>query len=112
VLKWPDRDEVINQLQQWSETVCQKNQEIIGIGYFGSYARGDWGVGSDLDLIVIVEKSSLPFEKRNMMFDTTVLPVPVDLLVYTVPEWKQKSEEKGFLTGIGRHLVWLKEPTQ
>lgn len=46
------------------------------------------------------------------MFDTTVLPVPVDLLVYTVPEWKHKSEEKGFITGIGRHLVWLIEPTQ
>jgi len=29
------------------------------------------------------------------MLDTTILPVPVDLLVYTVPEWKQKSEEGG-----------------
>jgi len=61
VLKWPDHEEVINKLQQWSETVCKQNQEIIGVGYFGSYARGDWGMGSDLDLIVIVEQSSLPF---------------------------------------------------
>jgi len=37
----------------------------LRIGYFGSYARGDWGVGSDLDLLVIVTAAEEAFEKRS-----------------------------------------------
>jgi predicted nucleotidyltransferase len=37
--------------------------EVVRVGYFGSYARGDWGVGSDLDLIIIVDRSDEPFAR-------------------------------------------------
>jgi predicted nucleotidyltransferase len=43
---------------------------VLEIGYFGSYARGDWGVGSDVDLIVIVAESELPRERRAVEFGT------------------------------------------
>ncbi|WP_376791658.1 nucleotidyltransferase domain-containing protein [Thermoflexus sp.] len=48
----------------WAERVARERPEVLRIGYFGSYARGDWGVGSDLDLVVIVRRSDLPFERR------------------------------------------------
>ncbi|MEN3186494.1 MAG: hypothetical protein ABDK94_03770 [Atribacterota bacterium] len=40
-------------------------------------------MGSDLDLVIIAQSSSKPFMERTRDFDTTELPVPVDLLVYT-----------------------------
>lgn len=58
----------------------------LQIGYFGSYARGDWGVSSDPDLVIILESSEQPFERRSAEWDTTELPAPADVLVYTKGE--------------------------
>lgn len=38
-----------------AERVAGVRKDVLQIGYFGSYARDDWGVGRDLDLIVIDE---------------------------------------------------------
>lgn len=47
----------------------------IAIGYFGSYARGDWGFGSDVDLLVIVEEDPTPFIERAVRHEALSLPV-------------------------------------
>jgi predicted nucleotidyltransferase len=109
VLKWPDAPEVRQALQHWVEKLVKKRTGLKRIGYFGSYARGDWGVGSDLDLIIILEKSDQPFEKRAAEFDTLELPVPVDILVYTQAEWQALKERKFFQT-IAREAIWLYPP--
>ena len=44
-------------------------------------------MGSDLDLVVIVDRTDLPFVRRALEWDTSALPVPTDLLVYTADEW-------------------------
>lgn len=48
-------------------------------------ARGDAGVGSDLDLEAVVEQSALPFERRAVEWDLQSLPVPGDLLSQPKP---------------------------
>ncbi|MGC8890664.1 MAG: nucleotidyltransferase domain-containing protein, partial [bacterium] len=63
VLKWPTYEEVIYKLKEWIKEVIEKRNDVLKIGFFGSYARGDFGIGSDLDLIIIVESSKLPFER-------------------------------------------------
>ena len=78
-------------MQQWAEDVVRSQPDVVRVGYFGSYARGDWGVGSDLDLIVVVRESAQPFETRVAQIDTEALPVPVDMLVYTEEEWQTIS---------------------
>ncbi|MCD6267593.1 MAG: nucleotidyltransferase domain-containing protein [Thermotogaceae bacterium] len=90
VLKWPNREEVINALKKWISSMEKKN--ILKVGYFGSYAKGNWGVGSDLDVVIIVERCDLPFEKRGTMWDFSDIPVPVDVFVYTEKEWEQMKE--------------------
>ena len=45
-------------------------------GYFGSYARGDYGPGSDVDLIAIVRRAQRPFHERALELDVLGLPVP------------------------------------
>ncbi|WP_447975536.1 nucleotidyltransferase domain-containing protein [Nitrospira sp. Kam-Ns4a] len=37
------------------------------MGYCGSYARGEAGAGSDLDLLVIVGRSQKPFEEVDLL---------------------------------------------
>ncbi len=54
VLKWPDHESVSQKLRVWVEEILRNRTDIVSVGYFGSYARGDWGVGSDLDLLIIV----------------------------------------------------------
>jgi len=108
VLKWPDKEEVMKGLQKWIEDLTRKRKDILKIGVFGSYARGDFGFGSDLDIIMILEESRLPFEQRSVEFDTTLLPVPVDLIIYTKREWEKIREENSpFYRCIDRDIVWI-----
>ncbi|MBM7581857.1 putative nucleotidyltransferase [Caldicoprobacter guelmensis] len=108
VLKWPDFNEVIGSLNRWVKKVLQERADIIRIGYFGSYARKDWGVGSDLDLLVVVEKSDRPFHKRAAEWDVLNIPVPVDLLIYTEEEFaKLRSEKRFFYRQLEKEVVWL-----
>jgi predicted nucleotidyltransferase len=87
VLVWPDAKVVDEAARRWAEDLRRAEASVVAVGYFGSYARGDWGVGSDLDVVIVVDNSPEPFERRAARFDATGLPVPVDLLVYTREEW-------------------------
>ena len=86
VFRWPDAREVDGAVRRWATALGQAHADVLRIGYIGSYARGDWGVGSDIDLFILVERSDRPFEQRAAVWDTTALPVPADVLVYSVPE--------------------------
>lgn len=94
-------------LRRWVREAVRCHPDVILIGYFGSYARGDWGVGSDLDLVIVVEHSDLPFERRSAEWDTTPLPVPADLLVYTLSEWEALDPSRRFTLMLRHETVWL-----
>lgn len=82
--------------------------DIERLGYFGSYARGDWGVGSDLDLIAIVTDSDQPFAERALAWDLDDLPVPAELLVYTSAEWSRViASGARFARVIEAEAAWL-----
>jgi len=78
-----------------------------------STARGDWGVGSDLDIVVLVHAADLPFERRPMRYDSTELPVPSDVLVYTVEEWASAIDRPGLPRTAAAEAVWVyrREPS-
>ncbi len=112
VLKWPDKEAVDFAVRRWAERMVRAREDILQIGYFGSYARGDWGVGSDLDLIVIIESSSKPMERRAAEWDTTELPVSADLLVYTKDEWEKMRLQGRFGRTVMREAVWVYRKTE
>jgi predicted nucleotidyltransferase len=89
ILRWPDRETVVAAARAWAAAERARRPELCFAGYFGSYARGDWGVGSDLDLIAVVARSDAPFERRAREWDTSALPVPAEILVYTTEEWER-----------------------
>jgi predicted nucleotidyltransferase len=100
VLVWPDAQAVDQAARRWGDELRKAEPGVVAVGYFGSYARGDWGVGSDLDLVVVVADSPLPFERRAARWDATRLPVPADVLVYTRAEWERDSARR-------REVVWV-----
>jgi predicted nucleotidyltransferase len=107
VLKWPDAHTVHRAVLQWAERLGEARADLLRIGYFGSYARGDWGVGSDLDLVIIVESSEQPFERRAVEWDANELPVPADVLIYTQAEWESCRQERGFVQTMSHEVIWV-----
>ena len=110
VVIWPDRAAVESALGLWAEEAARIRPELVRVGYFGSYARGDWGVGSDLDVVLVVAGADLPFARRAVAWDLTRLPVPVDSLVYTQDEWRGLDPASRFTRVLAREVVWVWPP--
>jgi len=107
VLRWPDRDTVDRAVRVWARKLSETWPQLERLGYFGSYARGDWGVASDLDLVAVVRESDAPFERRSPA-GLEALPVPAQILVYTEPEWRRLHEaDTAFARTLARETVWV-----
>jgi len=109
VLRWPDLATVHQALRHWAQDLAARCPEVLRVGCFGSYARGDWGVGSDLDVLVIVATTQEPFERRSLRYHADALPVPADLLVYTPEEWDSLPASSGFARTIRAQVIWVYE---
>jgi uncharacterized protein len=107
VLKWPNKQVVDSAVRSWAEKVSEERKDVRKIGYFGSYARGDWGVGSDLDIIVILDSSDKPIDRRAADWDSSELPVPSDLLIYTIDEWERMKGAGRLGKTLMQETVWI-----
>jgi predicted nucleotidyltransferase len=107
VLRWPDAQAVQQAVRKWAEGLARERPEVLRIGYFGSYARGDWGVGSDLDVVIVVSHSDRPFVRRARGWDATELPVPTDVLVYTEKELEGLGREGRFARALRDEVRWV-----
>lgn len=111
VKRWPKAEAVIAALEAWGAETVSRRDDLIALGYFGSYARGDAGFGSDLDLLMVVEADGRPFLERGLGWRTETLPVPVDLLIYTAPEWERLLAAGGrFARTLSAEARWLCAP--
>ena len=105
---WPTPEAVLVALRQWADAQADARPELAALGYFGSHARGDTGFGSDLDVVAIVERSEFPRMERNRDWLYERLPVPADLLVFTVEEWNRMRERGGrFARAMSEEVVWV-----
>jgi hypothetical protein len=107
VLTWPNAKAVELAVRRWAKKVIKEHSGVVRVGYFGSYARGNWGVGSDLDLIIIMEHTKEPFLRRAAGWDVTKLPVPADLLVYSKEEWRSLNRNTRFYRTLVEETVWV-----
>lgn len=86
VRTWPTSESVMDAGRAWAERLARADTSVVAIGCFGSFARGSDGFGSDLDLVAVV-RGTRP-EPTDPRWSTLELPVPADLVVYTVEEWR------------------------
>jgi len=108
VLKWPDKDTVVQAALKWARVEADRRPDLLRLGYFGSYATGNWGVGSDLDLVAIVQADTEPFMRRALGWDFSELPVPTDILIYTETEWDEViARGDRFAKVMTTEVVWL-----
>jgi uncharacterized protein len=110
VVRWPDAATVHQAAVAWTARLTAACPEVLRVGYIGSYARGDWGVGSDLDLVVVVSKPLPSSSLSRREWDTTGLPVPADLLLYPAPEYRAlMASGARMATVLSKEAVWLAE---
>lgn len=103
-LSWPDHETVHRAAKRFAKQLRETHPEVKAVAYFGSYARGDWGVGSDLDLLIIASTCAKPAERG---YPTQALPVPCDTIVYTPEEWRDLRARPGRWTDALVSAVWL-----
>ena len=108
VLKWPDREAVERALHDWALVAARQRPNLERVGYLGSYARDDWGVGSDLDVVLVLRDTAAPFMSRAQEWDLTGLPVPADVLIYTSAEWAELVAGTGRFSRVAREeTAWV-----
>jgi len=82
--------------QQIRESLKPLHPEKVIV--FGSYAQGEAGPDSDIDLIVVLDSDAMPTIYRDRVrnrllvrraLDTLNRDYALDVLVYTIPEWKR-----------------------
>lgn len=86
VLRWPDRNAILDEAARWALRTGRACTEIERILCYGSIVAGNWGVGSDLDIAIVLESSDKPFVARSADYDIAGIGVPVDCSVYTREE--------------------------
>lgn len=108
VRRWPGRPEVLLAFERWARELLGRHPEILRVGCFGSYARGDAGVGSDLDVVIVVAHTDQPFPERLPEVTDDGLPVPADILVYTEGELaRMRDEGRRFVRELDGMARWV-----
>jgi hypothetical protein len=64
LLRWPEPELILAQVAAWAAAVAADHPGLVRVGVFGSYGRGDAGVGSDLDLLLIDRQAAGPQHQR------------------------------------------------
>jgi uncharacterized protein len=106
VKRWPSAEHVLRAARGWASDIAADDAAIVAVGVFGSYARGDAGFGSDLDLIVIRRDGAGPFDRRAAASEA--LPVPADVLIYTAREWRALVTGDSRMARVLQHEArWL-----
>ena len=105
LLRWPSREAVRAAVVRWAQEAAKRNRSIRRIGYFGSCARGNWGVGSDVDLVLVLDDAAAAAEAR---IDTADLPVPADVLVFAEAAWQDRLRRRDrFAQVLRSETVWV-----
>jgi uncharacterized protein len=88
------RLELLPEITRRILTVCKPEKIIL----FGSYARGDYGPDSDLDILVILKGvASTRAESNRLRGALRGLLVPVDIMVATPEQIQQHRQTLGLI---------------
>jgi len=103
-----DKKKVLRQLKDYTRQLKQTSPEVEKVGLFGSYATDTFGPASDVDLLIILRKSSKRFLDRIPDYLPENLSVSCDVFPYTNREIeKMKQESAPWICHVLKEAVWL-----
>ena len=91
-----NREKIYEQLSEFAHLLKTKHK-VKKVYLYGSFARGDFNEGSDIDLIIVGEFEGKMPQRINKILDLTSLPI--EPLVYTQAEFEQ-MKERAFLKQV------------
>ena len=108
VLRWPEPEQVLAAVCQWAEQQGKRCSSLQQLGVFGSYGRGEAGVGSDLDLLIVDEAASGSQSERLLQWPLEQLPLCCDALVLSGEELQRLlGSDQRMGQELQRDLRWL-----
>lgn len=102
-----NREGVVDELRHAARKLKEEHPEVLEVFCFGSFASGTPTPRSDADVLVIVADSDIPPRQRGPLFADAFLRtcVPVDLFVFTAPEFERAQEGVAAAARRGLRLV-------
>jgi predicted nucleotidyltransferase len=88
-----NREQILTALENLIQEWTQQHPELEQVILFGSFARGDYFPGSDVDVLLILESSDQPLLNRIRKFLPTHFPVDIDVFPYTQDEIERKMND-------------------
>ena len=88
-----DREKIYEQLRELANLLKSKHK-VKKVYLYGSFARGNFNEGSDIDLIIVGEFDGKMPQRIKKIFDLTSLPV--EPLIYTEPEFEEMKDRSFF----------------
>jgi len=85
-IKYLDKPAIMKAIKRLVKDLSQESPKIAEIRLFGSLARDEAVPGSDVDILIILTDSDLPFTDRIMKYMPSSFPVGIDVLPYTQSE--------------------------
>ena len=108
VLRWPKPELILAAVQRWAEAQQAVRPSLAKVGVFGSYGRGDAGVGSDLDLLLVDGSATGSQQQRLLTWPLERLPLSCDALVLTPTELQELlANGSRMAIELQRDLRWL-----
>jgi hypothetical protein len=108
LLRWPEPQQVLTQVVDWAAKVAPDHPGLQRLAVFGSYGRGDAGVGSDLDLLLIDGQAAGPQHQRLLAWPLAELPLSCDALVLTPAEHQALlADGSAMADALARDSRWL-----
>ncbi|MBI2918623.1 MAG: nucleotidyltransferase domain-containing protein [Chloroflexi bacterium] len=83
---WFPKDEAWAAARAYARELGQSHPEVELVLVFGSLVRNEAVPGSDVDFLVVLTESSVPFFGRSSEYQPERFPVGTDVFVYTQAE--------------------------
>ena len=84
--RFADREELLSLARTAALRIASRGKNVLKVILFGSLARGDFGVRSDLDLLIILGSSEKSYRERLGDFLADIPPYPTDVFPLTAAE--------------------------
>jgi predicted nucleotidyltransferase len=86
VVKSVDEGAIRRAMDAYAERLLRAHTNIAEVIVFGSFERGTWAPGSDLDVFIVLTEADRPVQERVADLLPGAFPVGLDLFPFTVQE--------------------------